>query len=140
MRTHRVALLTGDGIGPVLAREADDLLALLGHRFGFCCETALLPFGREAFTAFGTPLPDETAKGIRSADAAFAAAVDAKGVTGPTPVGLLRKNWISLPMCAPSGPAPAAGLCGRTWTWSSYARSHRASCPTAISMRAAANG
>lgn len=92
MRTHRVALLTGDGIGPVLAREADDLLALLGHRFGFCCETALLPFGREAFTAFGTPLPDETAKGIRSADAAFAAAVDAKGVTGPTPVGLLRKK------------------------------------------------
>ena len=56
MRTHRVALLTGDGIGPVLAREADDLLALLGHRFGFCCETALLPFGREAFTAFGTPV------------------------------------------------------------------------------------
>lgn len=62
MRTHRVALLTGDGIGPVLAREADDLLALLGHRFGFCCETALLPFGREAFTAFGTLFPTRRPK------------------------------------------------------------------------------
>lgn len=92
MRTHRVALLSGDGIGPVLADQAQGLLALLGQRLGFQCQCTRLPFGKSAFEACGTPLPPETAQGIRAADAAFAGAVDAKGVAGPTPVGLLRRE------------------------------------------------
>lgn len=92
MRSCRIALLSGDGIGPVLAEELRELLTLLGERSGFQCETEVLPFGREAFLKSGTPLPQETAAGIRAADAAIAAAVDARGVKGPTPVGLLRKE------------------------------------------------
>lgn len=92
MNIHRVALLSGDGIGPVLAAEAEELLTLLGRRFGFQCICTGYPFGKGAFDAFGTPLPRETAEGIRAADAALAAAVDAKGVSGPTPVGLLRRE------------------------------------------------
>lgn len=92
MRDYRIALLSGDGIGPVLAKELGELLALLGERTGFRCETETLPFGREAFEKSGTPLPEETAEAIRAADGAIAAAVDAKGVRGPTPVGLLRKE------------------------------------------------
>lgn len=92
MRNHRIALLSGDGIGPVLAKETEELLKLLGERTGFRCETETFPFGREAFLKSGTPLPEETVRGIRSADAAIAAAVDAKDVKGPTPVGLLRKK------------------------------------------------
>lgn len=92
MRSHRIALLSGDGIGPVLAKETEGLLRLLGERTGFRCETETLPFGREAFLKSGTPLPEETARGIRAADAAIAAAVDARDVKGPTPVGLLRRE------------------------------------------------
>lgn len=92
MRAYRVALLSGDGIGPVLAQEADNLLTELGRRFGFCCTCVHLPFGRGAFEEYGTPLPEHTRQEICEADAALAAAVDAKGVTGSTPVGLLRKE------------------------------------------------
>lgn len=92
MRTHRIALLSGDGIGPVLAEESAALLELLGRRMGFSCELTRCPFGREAFLKTGTPLPEETAGAIRAADGAIAAAVDAKDVRGPTPVGLLRRE------------------------------------------------
>ena len=92
MRTYRIALLTGDGVGPVLAEESAGLLELLGRQTGFRCELERCPFGREAFLKTGTPLPEASLAGIRSADAAIAAAVDAKDVRGPTPVGLLRKE------------------------------------------------
>lgn len=92
MRTHQIALLSGDGVGPVLAEEMAGILELLGERTGFRCRLERCPFGREAFLKTGTPLPEETVERILSADAAIAAAVDAKGVTGFTPVGLLRKK------------------------------------------------
>lgn len=92
MRDYRIALLSGDGIGPVMAGEIADLLKLLGSRFEFRCEVETVPFGKTSFQQYGTPLTDEAARSIHAADAALAAAVDAKGVTGPTPVGLLRKK------------------------------------------------
>lgn len=92
MRTHHITLLSGDGIGPVLAEEMAEALSLLGKRSGFQCVVQRCPFGRAAYLKTGTPLPEETVESIRSADAAIAAAVDASDVTGPTPVGLLRKK------------------------------------------------
>lgn len=92
MRTHRITLLSGDGIGPVLAEEMAEALNLLGEKIGFQCELRRCSFGREAYLKTGTPLPEETVESIRSSDAAIAAAVDAKDVAGPTPVGLLRKK------------------------------------------------
>lgn len=91
MRAYRVALLSGDGIGPIMAQEEECLLSELGQRYGFQCTCVRFPFGRAAYEEFGTPLPDPTRQGILDADAALVAAVDAKGVSGPTPVGLLRK-------------------------------------------------
>ncbi len=75
MNKYKIALLTGDGAGPVLAQEAEKLLAILGGKCGFGCETVLLPFGRAAYEQTGTSLPDETVAGIQSADAALVAAV-----------------------------------------------------------------
>lgn len=92
MRTHRITLLSGDGIGPVLAEELAGTLELLGMRTGFQCVLERRPFGREAYLKTGTPLPEETVESVRSAEAAIVAAVDAKDVKGPTPVGLLRKK------------------------------------------------
>lgn len=92
MREHRVALLSGDGTGPVLAEQMGELLDILGERHGFRCRTALCPFGRRAFLTEGTPLPDQTVRQVLASDGALMAAVDARDVTGPTPVGLLRKK------------------------------------------------
>ncbi len=91
-REYRIALLTGDGVGPVLAQEAAAILTSLSVRYGFGCTIDQLPFGRAAFEQVGTALPEETEAGIRAADATLATAVDANGVVGPTPVGLLRKR------------------------------------------------
>lgn len=92
MNTYRVALLSGDGIGPIMVQEAEALLTVLGDLSGFHCICTHFPFGRAAFETLGSPLPEQTRQGILDADAALAAAVDAKGVAGPTPVGLLRKE------------------------------------------------
>ncbi len=92
MRTYQIAFLTGDGVGPVMARAGQELLERLGRAHGFQVRPALFPFGKGAYEACGTPLPPETAEGIQASDAALCAAVDAHGIPGPTPVGMLRKS------------------------------------------------
>lgn len=92
MKNYRIALLSGDGIGPVLSEELADLLRLIGSKLGISWQLERYPFGRKAFLDMGTALPETTIEGIRLADAAIVAAVDAKDVIGPTPVGLLRKQ------------------------------------------------
>ena len=92
MSKFKIALLSGDGIGPVMGKEAGRLLELLGQKHGFTCELTTLPFGKDAFEQYGDLLPEETVAGIRAADAALLSAVDAKGVKGPTPLGSLRKK------------------------------------------------
>lgn len=92
MNTYRITLLSGDGIGPPAAEAAADLLTLLGRQYGFTCQLERRPFGRSTFLEQDTPLPEETVQSILASDAAFAAGVDARDVTGPTPVGLLRKK------------------------------------------------
>lgn len=88
----RVTLLEGDGIGPAAAREAARLLELLAARYGFGCEITRAEFGLAAYRKTGCALPPGTVAAIKASDAAFFAAVDSKGVEGPTPVGLLRRQ------------------------------------------------
>lgn len=90
MKTYKFALLTGDGIGPVMAQEVGGLLKALGGAHGFGCELETLPFGKAAYEKFGEVLPDSTASAILASDAALVAAVDAKGI--PSPVSALCKK------------------------------------------------
>ena len=70
-----IAVLPGDGIGPEVTRAAvqmlDDCASAHGHTFEF----RKLAFGGAAIDQFGTPLPDETLKGCRAADAILLGAV-----------------------------------------------------------------
>lgn len=90
MKSYKIVLLTGDGVGPVMAAETGKLLELLGESHGFRCELAMLPFGKAAYEKYNDVLPDNTAAGILDADAALAAAVDSKGI--PSPVNALTKK------------------------------------------------
>lgn len=90
MRTYRIALLRGDGIGQPLIEFWRDALPQVAERYGFAVECLVLPFGKSAGAGGGGAVPDSTLDGIRAADAALLGAVDAKGM-GESPIGLLRR-------------------------------------------------
>jgi 3-isopropylmalate dehydrogenase len=88
-----IALLPGDGIGPEVTAAAaqvlQDCAAEIGHRF----ELREFPIGGTAIDSCGTPLPPETLRACRAADAVLLGAVG-----GP--------QWDDLPI----GRRPESGL------------------------------
>ena len=95
MKEYRIAVLRGDGIGPEIVEQALRVLDTAACRFGFSIvrEEALL--GGVAIDRTGTPLPEETVRICRSADAVLLGAVG-----GP--------KWDMLP----GDQRPEAGLLG----------------------------
>ena len=71
MKTHRICLLPGDGIGPEVIAEAKRLLASLPIDIEW--SEGAIGFG--AYQRFGAPLPDETVAAVRAADATLFGAV-----------------------------------------------------------------
>jgi len=80
----RIVLLPGDGIGPEIVREAEQVLArvaaLYEHRFQ--CERHLI--GGIAIDETGNPLPDATLGACRQADAVLLGAVGGPKWDDPT--------------------------------------------------------
>ncbi len=70
-----ICLLPGDGIGPEILAEGVKVLKAAAEKFShdFVFETALI--GGAAIDGAGDPLPDETVRKCRAADAVFLAAV-----------------------------------------------------------------
>lgn len=95
MKEYRIAVLRGDGIGPEIVEQALRVLDTAACRFGFSIvwEEALL--GGVAIDHTGGPLPEETVRICRSADAVLLGAVG-----GP--------KWDMLP----GNQRPEAGLLG----------------------------
>ena len=71
----KIALLTGDGIGPEVTNQAVKVLKAIGKRFGhtFDFEEALV--GAIAIDKTGNPLPDETIAICESSDAVLFGAI-----------------------------------------------------------------
>jgi 3-isopropylmalate dehydrogenase len=91
----KIAVLPGDGIGPEVTRAAIQLLEDCASAFGHYFEFQEFLFGGNAIDLDGTPLPEDTLAGCRSADAILLGAIG-----GP--------KWESLPF----GTRPEAGLLG----------------------------
>ncbi len=68
-RRYLVACLAGHGIGPEVMAEASRALAEVSRLHGFVVDEAHLPFGREAVTRSGHPLPAATRSAYLGADA-----------------------------------------------------------------------
>lgn len=68
-RTHRIAVLAGDGIGPEVMAEALKVLRAASERCGFSLETEECLVGGAAIDARGMPLPPETLAACEKADA-----------------------------------------------------------------------
>ena len=75
MRTHTIAVIRGDGIGPEIVGEAIKVLDRAGELFGFRLQYAPCLLGGRAIDATGLPLPPETIDICRSADAVLLGAV-----------------------------------------------------------------
>lgn len=87
MKTNKVAVLAGDGIGPETMREALKVLALVESRSGVRFELTPAPFGAAAYFEHGHPFPEQTRALCDSVDAVL------KG-----PVGLSHEEAIRIPV------------------------------------------
>jgi len=68
-KTHKIAVLPGDGIGPEVMDVALEVLDVVAEKFGFQTETQTHLVGGAALDAVDTPLPEDTLKGCEAADA-----------------------------------------------------------------------
>ena len=73
--THQILLLPGDGIGPEIVAEARRVLEALRDGHGLRCEMETAPIGGAGYDAAGEPLPAETLRAAREADAVLLGAV-----------------------------------------------------------------
>jgi 3-isopropylmalate dehydrogenase len=73
--TNKVLVLPGDGIGQEIVAEAVKLIKLLQSDYGLDVEMEEALVGGTAYDATGTPLPDETLKLAKAADAVLLGAV-----------------------------------------------------------------
>jgi len=75
-RAWTVACLAGDGVGPELMAETSRVFAEVARLHAFHLDDVHLPFGGEALTRYGHPLPQSTREAYRRADAIFVSSPD----------------------------------------------------------------
>ena len=83
-RSWTVACLAGDGVGPELMGEASRALAEVARLHALHIDDVHLPFGGEAMTRFGHPLPLSTREAYRDADAILVSSPDDPALDGVT--------------------------------------------------------
>lgn len=87
MKTYKLALLDGDGIGPEIMQEAVKVLELVEQRQGVRFELAHAAFGAAAYFSHGHAFPEETQALCDAADAIL------KG-----PIGLSHEESKKIPV------------------------------------------
>ena len=75
MKTLKLAVLSGDGIGPEVTEEALKVLNSLSHEADFSFEFEHADFGGAAIDATGNPFPESCQKLVKASDAVLLGAV-----------------------------------------------------------------
>lgn len=81
-RTYVIACLSGNGIGPEVTAAASRTLAQVSRQHGFTIDEVHAPFGGEAVTRSGHPLPAATRHATLSADAVLVAGATTPALEG----------------------------------------------------------
>src|SRR6266508_6357894 len=89
-RTHTVASLPGDGIGPEVVAEARKAVDAAAARFGFGLAWVDYDLGADRWLRTGEALPDTALKELRDADAILLGAVGRPDV----PPGVLERGLL----------------------------------------------
>lgn len=74
-QTKKIAVISGDGIGPEVVAEAEKIIKRTEEVFGYSFTTEHALFGGIAIDQKGTPLPEETLNVCKDADAVLLGAV-----------------------------------------------------------------
>ena len=75
LRRHRVGVISGDGTGPEVVREALKVLEAVGGTEGFAVDAAPYDLGGERYLRTGEALPDSVLDELRTLDAILLGAV-----------------------------------------------------------------
>ncbi|WP_269624670.1 3-isopropylmalate dehydrogenase [Prochlorococcus marinus] len=75
MKSYKITLLPGDGIGPEITNVTHKILDLVSRKFGFEIKFKEMPFGGSAIDSDGIPLPDRTLQECKNSDAVLLAAI-----------------------------------------------------------------
>ncbi|AAP99906.1 MULTISPECIES: 3-isopropylmalate dehydrogenase [Prochlorococcus] len=75
MASHKITLLTGDGIGPEISIVAKKILAALSEKHSITFTIEEKPFGGQAIELTGKPLPEDTLNSCKASDAVLLAAI-----------------------------------------------------------------
>ena len=75
MKTYKITLLPGDGIGPEITNVTQKILELVSRKFGFELNFKEMPFGGSAIDLYGDPFPHKTFEECKSSDAVLLAAI-----------------------------------------------------------------
>ncbi|HET8719472.1 MAG TPA: isocitrate/isopropylmalate family dehydrogenase, partial [Candidatus Nitrosotenuis sp.] len=70
---YKIALITGDGIGPDLSESVLSVLDSIHDKFGLKLEVKQVPAGDAALAKLGNALPNETIDVIKNSDACLKA-------------------------------------------------------------------
>lgn len=74
-KEYNLAVLPGDGIGPEVVREAKKVMRVLASRLNLSLKMNEVPVGGAGYEAEGHPLPEESLKTAKEADAILLGAV-----------------------------------------------------------------
>lgn len=75
MKSKRITLLSGDGIGPEVSLEAEKVIKTIEKEFDYKIEIIKKDFGGIAIDKYDTPLPEDTLKSCKNSDAVLLAAI-----------------------------------------------------------------
>ena len=75
MKSYKITLLPGDGIGPEITNVTQRILELVSKKFDFELQFIKMPFGGSAIKSYGIPLPDKTLQECKNSDAVLLAAI-----------------------------------------------------------------
>ncbi|QFG67797.1 3-isopropylmalate dehydrogenase [Ornithinimicrobium pratense] len=90
MRSHTLAVLPGDGVGPEVTRAALTVLDAAQERFGFSIERTEVPLGADHYLSTGELLPNDTVTALAHHDAILFGAIGSPRVAP----GILERGII----------------------------------------------
>ncbi len=113
MRTYRVAVVAGDGIGPdVVACASDVLFAACQTIGGFNLDLASAPAGAKTYVETGEALPGSSLEACRSADAILLGACGLPDVRYPDGTEIIPQVTLRITLDLYAGIRPARRLAG----------------------------
>ena len=80
---YKIAVISGDGIGPEIVREARKVLDVTGKKYSFSFDYTDLLMGGASIDVNGVPLTDETIEKAKASDAVLMGSIGGDAKTSP---------------------------------------------------------